>query len=357
MSGTDLFALTTELVDLPSVSRGEAALADRVARDLGRCGWLEVERVGDNVVARTALGRPRRLMLAGHLDTVPPAGNERSRVDGDVLWGVGAADMKGGVAVMLDLACSTPDPSLDVTWCFYACEEIGRQDSGLAALWETRPELLVADAAVLGEPTSCQVEAGCQGTLRMEVRLAGVRAHTARPFTGRNAIHRLAPVLDRVVNWAGREVVLDGCRYAEQLQVVHVEGGVAANVVPDSAVLRLNYRYAPDRQGAEARRFVSGLLEDLVEPALGDEVVVLDQADGAPPALRHPLLRDLVDRTEAPPQAKVGWTDVASFWAHGVPAANFGPGDPLLAHHPDERVDRGSLERARSVLRAVLSDP
>ena len=183
-----------------------------------------------------------------------------------------------------------------------------------------------------------------------------MRAHTARPFTGRNAIHRLAPVLTAVASWPGREVVLDGCRYAEQLQAVHVEGGVASNVVPDSAVLRLNYRYAPDRQGAEARAVVEGLLDGLFDPGLGDQLVVLDQADGAPPALDHPLLHELVAATGSAAKAKVGWTDVASFWAHGVPAANFGPGDPLLAHHPDERVDRGGLDRARAVLGGLLGD-
>jgi len=355
VGGTDLLSLTTELVGIPSLSHHEAAMADLVADRLAGCSWLTVDRVGDNVVARTDLGRSQRLIVAGHLDTVPPAGNGVARVDGDVLWGVGSADMKGGLAVMLDVARTVTDPSVDVTWCFYACEEVSRDDSGLGQLWDARPDLLVADAAILGEPTDGLVEAGCQGTMRVVIHLGGVRAHTARPFTGNNAIHRLVPVLERITNWEGRSVVLDGCDYVEQLQAVAVDGGVAGNVVPDHAAVTVNYRYAPDRDRAAARGFITALLDGLLDDSLGDRWEVVDQADGAPPALTHPLLAALVARTGQPPKAKVGWTDVASFWAHGVPAANFGAGDPLLAHHPDERVTRDSLERTRAALVAVLT--
>jgi succinyl-diaminopimelate desuccinylase len=263
--------------------------------------------------------------------------------------------MKGGLAVMLDLATTVPEPSVDVTWCFYAREEISRNLSGLFELWERRPELLAGDAAILGEPTLGLVEAGCQGTMRVQITLGGVRAHTARPFTGRNAIHRLAPLLHRVADWPPREVVLDGCTYTEQLQVVSVEGGVAANVVPDVAKVTLNHRYAPDRTEVEAHAFLHELLDPLLELDDGDAWELLDAGDGAPPSLDHPLLKSLVEKSGAAPKAKVGWTDVASFWAHGVPAANFGPGDPLLAHHPDERVTRPQLERVREVLAALLT--
>ena len=352
---TDLLAVTRDLMAVPSLSGQEAALADLVEKTLGGCSWLEVERLGDNVVGRTELGRAPRLILAGHLDTVPPGANEAPRLEGDTLWGVGASDMKGGLAVMLDLSTTVDEPGIDLTWCFYAREEIGREDSGLLELWTQRPDLLAGDAAVLGEPTSALVEAGCQGTMRLRIVLRGVRAHTARPFTGRNAIHRLAPLLQRVVGWPGREVVLDGCTYAEQLQVVSVEGGVAGNVVPDDVHVVLNHRYAPDRRAADAEAFLHELLDPVLEVENGDEWDVLDAGDGAPPSLDHPLLRSLVEQTGASPKAKVGWTDVASFWAHGVPAANFGPGDPLLAHHPDERVSRAQLERAREVLVALIS--
>ena len=351
----DLLTATEELMAVPSPSRHEGALADRVHEALAACPWLEVTRLGDNVVARTTLGRTQRLVLAGHLDTVPPAGNDAPRLDGDTLWGVGASDMKGGLAVMLQLATAIREPAVDVTWCFYAREEIGRDDSGLLEVWGQRPELLAGDAAVLGEPTAGLVEAGCQGTMKLRLTLCGVRAHTARPFTGRNAIHRLAPLLQRVADWKGREVVLDGCTYTEQLQVVAVEGGVAGNVVPDYVEVSLNHRYAPDRRRAEAEAFLHELLDPVLELGAGDTWVVLDAGDGAPPSLGHPLLKSLVDQSGAPPKAKVGWTDVASFWEHGVPAANFGPGDPLLAHHPDERVTRGELERTHEVLHALLA--
>ena len=352
---TDLLEATAELVGIPSLSHAEHDLADLVEQRLRGCDWLDVTRIGDNVVARTALGRPQRLVLAGHLDTVPPNHNEEPKVDGDTLWGIGAADMKGGLAVMLDLAVATPTPSMDLTWCFYACEEVGRADSGLLALWEGRPDLLAGDAAILGEPTGALVEAGCQGTMRVRVSLRGVRAHTARPFAGRNAIHRLGPLLDAVAAWESRTVDLDGCVYAEQLQAVAVDGGVAANVVPDAASVTLNYRYAPDRVMAEANEYLRHLLNGSFNEDEGDSWLLLDGADGAPPSLGHPLLAALVAATATAPRAKVGWTDVASFWEHGVPAANFGPGDPLLAHHPDEHVTRAQLERARAVLAALIA--
>jgi succinyl-diaminopimelate desuccinylase len=352
---TDLLVATEELMGIPSPSHAEGPLADLVEERLRGCAWLETVRLGDNVVARTTEGRAQRLVLAGHLDTVPPNRNEAPKVDGDTLWGVGASDMKGGLAVMLDLATSTPAPSVDVTWCFYACEEVGRAESGLLELWQQRPDLLAGDAAILGEPTGAFVEAGCQGTMQVLVSLRGVRAHTARPFTGRNAIHRLAPFLHAVGAWESRTVVLDGCTYAEQLQAVAVDGGVAGNVVPDAANVTVNFRYAPDRNLAGAEAYLRQLLAGTFSEAEGDVWTVIDGADGAPPSLDHPLLRALVRRTEAPPRAKVGWTDVASFWEHGVPAANFGPGDPLLAHHPDEHVTRAQLERAHQVLTALLA--
>jgi succinyl-diaminopimelate desuccinylase len=359
----DLLAATRELLAVPSPSGGEAALAGLVEEALGRCPWLAVDRIGDNVIGRTGAdvigrtgaGHGRRVVLAGHLDTVPPVGNETPRLEGDTLWGVGASDMKGGLAVMLDLATTVREPAVELTWCFYAREEIGRAENGLLEVWDRRPELLAGDAAILGEPTSALVEAGCQGTMRVRVTFRGVRAHTARPFTGRNAIHRMAPLLQRVAEWPGRAVVLDGCTYAEQLQVVAVDGGVAGNVVPDEARVTVNHRYAPDRDAAQAGAFLHDLLRGTWDAEAGDSWEVLDASDGAPPSLEHPLLRSLVAESGAAPVAKVGWTDVASFWAHGVPAANFGPGDPLLAHHPDERVSAAQLERTRDVLRAVIT--
>ena len=351
---SDLLDLTASLVAIPSRSHNEGQLADAVEAALRLCPWLTVDRLGDNVVGRTQLGRPSRLVLAGHLDTVPPAdGNDRPRLDGDTLYGLGATDMKGGLATFLHLAGTIPEPVVDVTWCFYAREEVARSDSGLEELWQARPDLLQADAAILGEPTGGVVEAGCQGTMRIRVAVAGARAHTARPFAGRNAIHRLGPVLDAIAGYPSRQVVIDGCEYTEQLQVVQIEGGVANNVVPDQAAVMINHRFAPDRSPAEAEASVRALIAPTIEA--GDSWELVEAVAGAPPSLDDPHLARLVAATGAPPRAKVGWTDVASFAAHGIPAANFGPGDPLLAHTPGEHVSLGELDHAAAVLGAVLT--
>jgi succinyl-diaminopimelate desuccinylase len=352
---TDLLARCAELVEIPSVSRDETALADHIQAELAGVPWLEVERVEDNVVARTRMGRERRLILAGHLDTVPPNGNEHARVQGDVLWGLGSADMKGGLAVLCELARSVAEPVVDVTYVFYVCEEVSQRDNGLVHLLDQRPELLAADAAILGEPTGAVVEAGCQGTMRVRVTLAGTRAHTARPWVGRNAVHRLAPVLALVAAYEGRRPVIDGCEYREALQAVRVEGGVAGNVVPDRVVLDVNHRFAPDRSAEQAWEALQAMLTPVLDPALGDGVSLEEASAPAPPALGHPLLARLVESVGEPPRAKLGWTDVSFFAAHGIPAANFGPGDPTLAHTADERVERGELESVYAVMSWLLA--
>jgi succinyl-diaminopimelate desuccinylase len=219
-------------------------------------------------------------------------------------------------------------------------------------LWAERPDLLEGDAAILGEPTGGVVECGCQGALRVRIELQGARAHTARPASGRNAIHRLAPILDALNRYTSRHVVLDGCEYVEQLQAVDVSGGVAANVVPDRATLLLTHRFAPDRTAEEAEEWLRGLLAPHLEGT--DRWDVVESAPAAPPALDHPVLAGLVEATGAPPRAKQGWTDVASFWTHGVPAANFGPGDPRVAHTPGERVSTDEIDHAVTVLAALL---
>ena len=354
----DLLALTAELIDVPSVSYDEGPIADLLEAKLRPVPWLTVDRVGDNVVARTELGRAQRLLLVGHTDTVPAAdldgvSNDHARIEGDVLWGLGASDMQGGIAVMVDLATSVAVPAVDVSYVFYACEEVTGADSGLEALFAERPELLAGDAAILGEPTDGVVEAGCQGTMRIEVVLAGARAHTARPWMGRNAVHRLGRLLALVEAMPERRPVLDGCEFREALQAVKVEGGVAGNVVPDRASVLLNHRFAPDRTPAEAEAHV----RSIVAPALedGDTFRVVDVADGAKPGLGHPLLASLAERLEV--RSKLGWTDVARFAARGIPAVNLGPGDPLLAHTADERVHRAALESTRATLAALIGSP
>jgi len=350
---TDLLEQCAQLVDIPSVSHNEKAITDFIEGELRAVPWLTVDRLEENVVARTTLGREQRLILAGHTDTVPANDNERARIEGDVLWGLGSADMKSGLTVLLELARTVAEPPMDVTYIFYECEEVASEFSGLPKLARDRPDLLAGDAAVLAEPTGARIEAGCQGTLRIAVTMAGERAHTARPWMGRNAIHRLGVLLDRLASYEERRPVLNGCEFREALQAVKVEGGVAGNVVPDAATVTINHRFAPDRTSDEAVTHVMGVIADALEP--DDTFTVLDVAQPAPPALDHPLLADLVTRVDTPPMAKLGWTDAAFFAARGTPATNFGPGDPNLAHTKDERVERSEIERVDAALRALLT--
>lgn len=349
---TDLLARTAELVDIASPSLGEGPFADLVEGWLRDVPWLTVERHGDNVVARTDLGHDQRLVLAGHLDTVPADGNEVARIDGDTLWGLGSADMKGGLAVFLELARTVDRPACDLTYVFYAAEEIAAAHNGLLQLFRERPDLVTGDAAVLGEPTDGWIEAGCQGTARVRVTLAGVRSHTARPWKGRNAIHRLGPLLDAIAGYEAREPTIDGCTYREAIQAVFVEGGVAGNVVPDEAVLTVNLRIAPDRTIDEAVDAFRSMIGPFVDDGDGFEVV--DRSLPAPPSLGHPLFARLVDEG-TPVRAKLGWTDVARFAEHGIPAINFGPGDASVAHMRDEHVTRDSIERVHAALLALIT--
>jgi succinyl-diaminopimelate desuccinylase len=354
---TDLLALTAELVDIPSVSFDEAAIVAHLEAELRAIPGLAVDRIGDNLVARTNLGRTHRVILAGHTDTVP-GDTSGSRLDGDVLWGLGTTDMKGGLAVMLELARVVSEPAVDVTWVFYAREEVAIAHNGLRELFAEASELLAGDVAILGEPTAGAIEAGCQGTMRFEVTLAGARAHTARPWMGRNAVHRLGGLLTALEAYAHREPVVDGCRYREALQAVHVEGGVAGNVVPDSAMVRINHRYAPDRSGGQAeahvREFLAPFLDEGDGDDGGDRVELVDHSPAALPGLSHPLLRAVTDRHKLEVRAKLGWTDVAFFSEHGVPAVNLGPGEPTLAHTAGERLERAPLESCFMVLRDLL---
>ncbi len=340
------------LVAIDSVSRNEGALATHVAKRLSQNPALEITRIGDNVIARTTRGASTRLLVAGHLDTVPGDAS-LSSVKGDVLWGLGTCDMKASLAAMIDSALHDETLDVDATYVFYAREEIARDESGLLEINRERPELLRADAALVAEPTNGDVEAGCQGTLRVGVTLTGQRAHTARPFTGRNAIHRLAPLLSRVASYVPREVTIDGVTYAEQLQAVLVDGGIAANVVPDRVRVTLNHRVAPDRDDVTAAEWLATFLGDTLDE--GDGFVILDWAPAAVPALENEHLARLLSLSGTPPRAKVGWTDVATLQALGVPATNCGAGDPLLAHHPDEHVRESDVQAFRVLLRRWLS--
>jgi len=349
----DLMELTSTLIAVPSVSFEEGPLTELIQAELSQLAHLELTRVGDNLVARTQLGRSTRVVLAGHTDTVPVNGNAVPRLDGDVLWGLGAADMKGGLAVMLELARLHEAPAVDVTYVFYAREEVAAADSGLGELFELRPDLLEGDVAFLGEPTDGEIEAGCQGTMRFRVRLAGHRSHIARAWMGRNAIHRLGGLLTAISEYEPRQPEILGCQFHEALQVVRVEGGVAGNVVPDSAEIDLSHRFAPDRTPAEAEAHVRSVLAPHLED--GDELELVDMSPAAAPAVDHPCVAALIERHGLGVRGKLGWTDVARFTAHGIPAVNLGPGDSTLAHAPEEHLRRDSIDRAYSVLDDLLT--
>ena len=341
-------ALTRAVVDVESVSGNEARLAGLVEAALRGCAHLQVFRDGNNVVARTELGRPSRVLLGGHLDTVPTAENLPSTQVGDTISGCGTADMKSSLAVMLRLAASLPEPNRDLTYVFYDCEEIEATRNGLAHLVRTVPERLVCDLAILMEPTLNAVEAGCQGTLRVNIRVPGVRAHSARSWKGVNAIQEAAPLLQRLRDYVPRQPWVDGCQYHEGLQAVGISGGVSGNVVPDACTVLVNHRFAPDRTSQEALAHVREVFE-------GYEVELTDAADGARPGLDRQVTQEFLAFTGTTAVAKLGWTDVARFSALGVPALNYGPGDPLVAHMKDEAVSAEKILECEAVLRRWLT--
>lgn len=346
--GASAADLTRQLVDIESVSGNEKAIADAVEQALAGLPHLTVTRDADAVIARTDLGRERRVVIAGHLDTVPVNDNLPARLDGDVLWGRGTVDMKGGCAVMLALAAQISAPSVDVTWVWYDHEEVESSLNGLGRIARARPELLDAHFAVLCEPSNGEVEGGCNGTLRVDVRVTGKRAHSARAWMGANAIHAVTPVLQQLVAYEPREVEVDGLVYREGLNAVGIRGGVAGNVIPDECVVEVNYRFAPDRDAALAERHVRDVFA-------GFEVEITDIAEGARPGLTDPLALDFLRSVGGEARPKYGWTDVARFAALGIPAVNYGPGDPSLAHADDERVPVEQIERCERGLRAWLS--
>jgi succinyl-diaminopimelate desuccinylase len=339
--------LTRQLCDIESVSGDERSAADAIESALSAVPHLELLRDGDAVVARTNLGRPHRVVIAGHIDTVPLNGNLPSRLDGDTLWGRGTVDMKGGCAIMLALASELAEPAVDVTWVWYDNEEVDSALNGLGRLARNRPELLRADFAILGEPSNADIEGGCNGTLRADVTTRGRRAHSARSWIGENAIHAAAPVLAALAAYEPASLEVDGLVYREGLNAVRISGGVAGNVIPDLCTVEVNYRFAPSRDAAAAEAH-------LREVFAGFEVEITDVAEGARPGLDAPLARAFVEAVGGDPRPKYGWTDVARFSALGIPAVNYGPGDPMLAHHDDERVPAEHIERVEAGLRAWL---
>ena len=344
----DVVDLTRVLVDTPSVSGDEGPLADAVESALRAVGHLQVERDGDAVVARTDLGRSERVVVAGHLDTVPIADNVPSRLDGDRLWGCGSSDMKSGDAVMLKLAAEVAAPVRDVTWVFYDCEEVEAARNGLGRLARDHTDWLRGDLAVVMEGTNALVEAGCQGSLRADITVRGTRAHSARSWLGDNAIHGAGAVLDRLRAYEAATIEVDGLEYREGLNAVGISGGVAGNIIPDLATVTVNYRFAPSRDVEAAERVVRDLFD-------GYEVEIVDAAPSAAPGLSAPIAQSFAAAVGGEPLPKLGWTDVARFAALGIPALNYGPGNPDVAHRRDEHVLVPLIRRCEDVLRRWLT--
>ena len=347
----DPIALTAALVDIPNESRHEKRIADEIeAALLEQTTGFEIVRNADAVLARTDFGRPSRVLLAGHIDTVPAADNVPSRLADDQLHGCGTSDMKSGDAVFLHLAATVAEPRHDLTLVMYDCEEIEATANGLGRIERELPDWLQADVAILGEPSGGYIEAGCQGTLRVVVSATGTRAHSARSWLGDNAIHKLGAVLDRLSAYQARTVDIDGCTYREGLSAVRIDGGIAGNVIPDAASLTVNFRFAPDRSVDEALQHVHELFD-----GLDVDVELTDSAAGALPGLTAPAAAALVEAAGGQVRAKYGWTDVARFAALGIPAVNYGPGDPNLAHRANERVEVAAITAATDILRRYLT--
>jgi succinyl-diaminopimelate desuccinylase len=344
--------ITRQLCDTPSVSGDEKRVADDIWAALSGLDHLDLVRDGDAIVARTTLGRDKRVVIAGHIDTVPINDNVPTRPeridDVDYLWGRGTVDMKAGCAVALKLAAELTDPTVDITWVWYDHEEVSDSLNGLGRLSRLRPELLTADFAILMEPSNSSVEGGCNGNLRAEIRTFGLRAHSARSWIGDNAIHKAAPILDRLAAYEPREVEVDGLVYREGMNAVGISGGVAGNVIPDECMVHVNYRFAPSRSADEAVAHIRELFGEF-------DVTIVDLAQGARPGLDAPLAEQFLAAVGGVAKPKYGWTDVARFSALGIPAVNYGPGDPLKAHADDERVALHQILECERGLRAWLT--
>jgi succinyl-diaminopimelate desuccinylase len=343
----DAAALTVALCDIESVSGDERRLAEAIELVLREVPHLTVDRDGDAVVARTNLGRPERVVVAGHIDTVPLGDNLPCRVVDGRIHGCGTTDMKSGVAVQLRLAKHLAEPNRDVTYVFYDHEEVEADKNGLGRVVRNHPDWLAGAFAVLMEPTNATVEAGCQGTVRADVVLRGHRAHSARSWMGSNAIHAAGDLLMRLAAYEAAEVEIDGLTYREGMNAVGIAGGVAGNVIPDECRVTVNYRFAPDKSEGQAAEVVRRVLS-------GFEVEISDSAPGALPGLSHPAAAEFVAMVGREPLPKFGWTDVARFSALGVPAVNYGPGDPSVAHQREEYCDMAPILECEQKMRAWL---
>ncbi len=337
------------LCDIPSVSGNEQEVADLIQESLSAFSHLSVERISNNIIAKTSLGRDKRVVIAGHIDTVPIKDNVPAKFieDDTILWGRGSVDMKSGAAVMVKLAAELAEPLWDITWIWYENEEVAETLNGLKQLADSRPEELAGDFAILCEPSNAEIEGGCNGNIRVRVYAEGTRAHSARAWLGDNAIHKLSDALLALANYRAETVNVDGLDYRESLSAVGIEGGVAGNVIPDAANIHVNYRFAPSKSVDDAYEFLTGFFAPL-------RVEIVDAANGARPGLDSEFAAVFISAVGAETRPKYGWTDVARFARLGIPAVNYGPGDPNLAHTDNEQVPVEQIIMVEEGLRAWL---
>jgi succinyl-diaminopimelate desuccinylase len=344
MTGERLAARVLEIVDIASESRNEAALAAHVLAQLPGA-----RDAGDTCVLAGTTSRQDRplVLLAGHLDTVPAQGNFPGRRQDGVIHGLGAADMKAGVAVMMELALALPslDASVDVGLVFFGREELPFGDSSLTPLLEREPGLRTADLAIVMEPTDNELHAGCVGNINATWTFRGIAGHSARPWLADNAIHRAGRGIAELAALEPVDHDFAGLTFREVISAVTVHGGVARNVIPDECVVEVNMRYAPGT-GAEA---AEARLRALCEPH-GELVIDGNAPSGAVPDQGNVYVSRLVEAGGLAVAPKQAWTPVAEFASVGVDAVNFGPGKPLYAHRRDEQVAVDALVESYETL-------
>ena len=334
-----LAARALELVDIPSESRDEAAIAQHVlstvpgARD-----------AGDGCV----LAGAGHVVLAGHLDTIPAQGNRPGRIEAGAVHGVGASDMKAALAVMIELALAGRAPG--TTLCFFPREELPVSESSLTPLLAREPGLREAEVAIVMEPTANAIHAGCLGNINATWTFHGVSGHSARPWLADNAIERAARAIAQLADDAPPErSKFDGLEFVEAVSIVGIEGGIARNVIPDRVTAHVNYRYAPDRSAPDADARLHALCDGEQR-----ELDIQSNAPSGPVAVSHQFVQRLIAAGSLEVAPKQAWTPVAEFALAGVPAVNFGPGDPAYAHRRDELVRVDALVRSFRTLEAVL---
>lgn len=344
----ELGKLTLDLVNISSVSKDERSIADSIEEALKKYSHLKLTRINNSIVAQTNFGNKQRVVIAGHIDTVPANNNFPGKIKDSEVVGLGSVDMKSGIAVALKLASEITSSNYDVTYLFYESEEIETKFNGLELITQQQKALLDCDFAILMEPTNGILEVGCQGSLRFEVSSGGKRSHSARWWNGENAIHKTNKILEILNNYKSREPEIDGYQFREGLQAVKINGGIAGNVVPDSVTVSINHRFAPDTSIDQATQNMKTMFKDF-------NFQLVDAANAAPTGLSNPLIKEFVSSIGKNIAPKFGWTDVARFASAGIPAINFGPGDPNLAHHPDEKVSIAQINDVYECLKKWLT--